>query len=45
MFACFLLSVDFFFKINFSGIPSVSNSLDPDQARRYVGFDLGQTVY
>ena len=28
-----------------SGIPSMSNSLDPDQARQFVGPDLGQTVY
>ena len=42
-FACFFLSI-FFFKINFSkilsGIPSVSYSLDPDQARHFVGPDL-----
>ena len=43
MFFCFLL---IFFKINFlekilSGIPSVSNSLDPDQPRHFVGPDLG----
>ena len=31
----------FFFKTNLSGIPSVSNSLDQDQARRSVGPDLG----
>ena len=45
----FLLSVDFFFffKLTFqkilAGIPlvRVSNSLDPDQARRFVGSDLG----
>ena len=41
-----LSSVDFFqhqffFKI-LSGIPSVSNSLDPDQARHFVVPDLGQ---
>ena len=28
----------FFFS---SGLPSVSNSLDPDQARHFVGPDLG----
>ena len=43
-FVCFLTSVDFFL-INFfkkiSGIPSVSNSLVPDQARHFVGPDLG----
>ena len=33
---------DFFFKLTFSGIPSVSNSLDPDQAQHFVGPDLGQ---
>ena len=41
----FLLSEFFFLKLtltkNLSGIPSVSNSLDPDQARRFVGPDLG----
>ena len=40
----FMSSADFF-KINFlkkniSGILSVSNSLDPDQARRSVGSEL-----
>ena len=44
----FLLSADFFFKINFfkknlSGIPgpSVLNSLIPDEAKSFVGPDLG----
>ena len=39
----FLSSVDFFFffsKKNLSGIPSVSNSMDPDQAERFVRPDL-----
>ena len=41
----FLLSVDLFFKLTFSKTPfrntiRVSNSLDPDQARRFVGPDL-----
>ena len=35
---CYLL---IFFKINFFEISSESNSLDPDQARRFVGPDLG----
>ena len=45
-FACFfLLSVDFFFKLTFSkksfrNTIRVSNSLDPDQARGFVGPDL-----
>ena len=35
-------SIDFFFsKKILSGIPSVSNSLDPDQAQHFVGPDLG----
>ena len=34
------LKISFFKKI-LSGKPSVSNSLDPDQARRFVGSDLG----
>ena len=34
-----------FFKKNLSGIPSVSNSLDPDQARRFVGPDLGPNCH
>ena len=41
----FLLSADFFqnqlLKKNLLGIQSVSNSLDPDQARHFVGPDLG----
>ena len=39
----FLSSMDFFFfkKKNLPGIPSVSNSLDPDQARHFVGPNLG----
>ena len=41
-----LLSTDFFFKINVSKIYfrntiRVSNSLEPDQDRHYVGPDLG----
>ena len=44
-----LSSADFLFKINFleknpSGIPSLSNSLDPDQARRFSGLIWVQTV-
>ena len=45
----FLSSADFFFKIKFlrekfsnsANTIRVSNSLDPDQARRFVGPDLG----
>ena len=44
-FACFFVSSGFFFRltfsINLSGIPSVSNSLDPDRARHFAGPDLG----
>ena len=45
-FACFLSSADFVFKINFfensfRNTTRVSNSLDPDEARRFVGPDLG----
>ena len=45
----FLSSADFLqnhflFSKNISGIPSVSIILDPDQARHFVGPDLGQTV-
>ena len=44
-----LSSVDLFLKStfskNYSGIPSVSNSLDPDQARHLVGPDLGPSCY
>ena len=36
----FLSSADLFQKM-ISAIPSVSNSLDPDQARHFVGPDLG----
>ena len=42
----FLSSADFFsfqnklFRKILSGIPSVSNSLDPDQARHFVGPDM-----
>ena len=48
-FNAFLSSVDFLFKINFfqnilSEIPSVSNSLDPDQDGCSVGPDLGLNV-
>ena len=44
----FLLSADFFqffFKKFLSGIPSVSNSLDPDQARHFVGPGLGPNCF
>ena len=41
----FLSSADFFSKSTFlkkiSGIPSVSNNLDPDQGGHFVGPDLG----
>ena len=45
-FACFLSSADFFSKSTFSknafkNIIRVSNSLDSDQARHFVGPDLG----
>ena len=45
-FSCFLLSADFFFKINFfqanfRNTITVSNCLDPDQARHFVRLDLG----
>ena len=45
-FSCFLLSADFFFKIiffenSFRNNMRVSNSFDPDQARHFVGPDLG----
>ena len=30
---------------NFSGIPSVSNRLDPDQGRHFVGPDLGPNFF
>ena len=45
-FACFFVVCGFFLKLTFfknhlSGITSVSNSLDPDQVRRFVGPDLG----
>ena len=39
MLFCVLLLI--FFLINLPGTPSVSNSLDPDKARRYIGPDLG----
>ena len=45
--SCFLLSSDFFFskstllKNSLMNTIIVSNSLDPDQARRYVWPDLG----
>ena len=41
-FSCFLFADFFkiFFRIIFSEIPSVSNSLDPDQARHFVVPDL-----
>ena len=46
-FACFLSPADFFssnstfLKIHFRDTIRVSNSLDQDQARRFVGPDLG----
>ena len=45
-FSCFLSSADFFqnqlfFKNSFRNTIRVSNSLDPDQARHFVGPDLG----
>ena len=44
-FSCFLSSADFFpnhlFRKKNSGIPSVSNSLDPDQSQHFVWPDLG----
>ena len=45
-FSCFLSSADSFSKLTFSknyfrNIIRVSNSLDPDQARRFVGPNLG----
>ena len=44
-FTFFLSSADFFqnqlFRKILLGIPSVSNSLDPDQVRHVVGPDLG----
>ena len=36
-----LFGADHLFRKKISGIPSVSNSLDPDPARHYVGPDLG----
>ena len=36
-----MLAFVIFFKKIFSGIPSESNSLDPDQARHFVGPDPG----
>ena len=45
VFPAFLSSADFFqnqlFRKILLGIPSESNSLDPDQARHFVGPDLG----
>ena len=46
IFPAFLSSADFFFQNQLfrkilSGIPRVSNRLDPDQTRRFVGPDLG----
>ena len=46
VFACFLSSADFFFKINFlknyfRNPPECQTVLDPDQARQNVGPDLG----
>ena len=34
-----------FFQNQLSGISSVSNSLDPDKARHFVGPDLGANCY
>ena len=43
-FSCILSSADFYsissFSKKISGIPSLSNSLDPDQARHFVELDL-----
>ena len=38
---CFLFVCVFFSKKSFGNISMVSNSLDPDQAGRFVGPDLG----
>ena len=49
IFHAFLSPADFFFqnqhfrKTSFRNIIRVSNSLDPDQAQRYIGSDLGLT--
>ena len=44
-FTCFLSSADFlinfFEKKSFRNTIKVSNNLDPDQARRFVWYDLG----
>ena len=45
-----LSSADFFPKLtfsknSFSGIPSVSNSLNLDQAQHFVGPDLGSKMF
>ena len=37
--------VDQLFRKTLSGIPSVSNSLDPDQAPHFVGPDLGPNCF
>ena len=37
----FFFSKSFFFENSFRNTIRVSNSLDPDQARRFVGSDLG----
>ena len=42
---CRLLTSTLFFQKFFSVIPSVSTSLDPDQARRCVGHDLGPNCF
>ena len=49
-FSCFLLSKDFFSKLTFSknsfrDTIRVSNSLDPDQARYFVGPDLDPNCF
>ena len=36
-----LFGADHLFRKILSGIPLVSNNLDPDQARHYVGPDMG----
>ena len=49
IFHAFLSSADYFqdqlFREILSGIPSLSNSLDPDQARHFVGPDLGPNCF
>ena len=40
-YSCFLSSADFFLNNSFRNTIRVSKSLDPDQARHFVGPDLG----